>query len=98
MSERPVVTAVRYCCQPQHLRRTVTIALIVGVVLTTINQLDVVLDGEATSLTAVKAAMNFVVPFIVSNVGLLSGRNSRPQAAPDEHAASRKSPPVRDRR
>ena len=76
MSERPIAVAVRYCCRPHHLRRTLTIAVVVGVILTAINQLDVILGGEATAVTAVKAGMNFVVPFIVSNVGLLSGRSS----------------------
>ncbi len=86
MSERPIAVAVRYCCRPRHLRRTLTIAVVVGVItaVTAINQLDVILGGEATAVTAVKAGMNFVVPFIVSNVGLLSGRSSaRPgDAAP----------------
>ena len=76
MSERRIAVAVRYCCRPRHLRRTLTIAVVVGVILTAINQLDVILGGEATAVTAVKAGMNFVVPFIVSNVGLLSGRAS----------------------
>jgi hypothetical protein len=43
-------------------------------VLTAINQLDVILRGEATDATAIKTALNFVVPFVVSNLGLLSGR------------------------
>lgn len=30
----------------------------------------------ATTTTWIKCAMNFVVPFIVSNLGLLSGRRS----------------------
>ncbi len=76
VSERPIAAAMRYCCRPRHLRRTLTIAVVVGVILTAINQLDVILGGEATAVTAVKAGMNFVVPFIVSNVGLLSGRSS----------------------
>jgi hypothetical protein len=65
---------VRYCRQPAHLRKTARIAAVVGLVLTAINQLDVILAGDATSLTWVKVALNFVVPFVVSNLGLLSGR------------------------
>jgi hypothetical protein len=67
-------SALEYCARPDHLRRTLTIAIVVGVVLTAINQLDVVLRGEATAVTYVKCAMNFVVPFVVSNLGLVSGR------------------------
>jgi hypothetical protein len=59
--------------QPQHLRRTITIALVVGTILTAINHADVIARGEATSATFAKAALNFLVPFIVSNLGLLAG-------------------------
>ena len=68
--------AIAYCRRPEHLRRTLRIALVVGLVLTAINQLDVILRGHATGLTWVKCGLNFVVPFVVSNLGLLSGRKS----------------------
>jgi hypothetical protein len=68
--------ALAYCRRPDHLRRTLRIALVVGIVLTAINQLDVILRGDATAVTWLKCGMNFVVPFIVSNLGLLSGRRS----------------------
>jgi hypothetical protein len=41
--------------------------------LTSINQLDVILACHATIATWITCAMNFVVPFCVSNAGLLSG-------------------------
>lgn len=66
--------ALRYCARPQHLRRTVPIALVVGLVLTAINQLDVILAGDATTATWIKSATNLLVPFVVSNLGLVSGR------------------------
>lgn len=69
--------ALHYCRQPAHLRRTLRIAAVVGLVLTAINQLDVILGGDAGALTWVKVALNFVVPFVVSNLGLLSGRATR---------------------
>lgn len=50
-----------------------TIAAVVGLVLTAINQLDVIVGGDATTATWVKSGMNFVVPFVVANLGLLSG-------------------------
>jgi hypothetical protein len=74
--ERGWRAALAYCGRREHLRRTLRIAIAVGIVLTTINQLDVILRGDATAVTWVKCAMNFVVPFIVSNLGLLSGRRS----------------------
>lgn len=48
--------------------------MVVGTLLTAINQLDVILEGKATMVTAIKAGLNFVVPLFVSNLGLLSGR------------------------
>ena len=66
--------ALRYCARREHLRRTLSIALVVGAILTAINQLDVILGGDATTATWVKCATNFLVPFVVSNLGLLGGR------------------------
>jgi hypothetical protein len=75
--ERGWRAALAYCRRGEHVRRTIRIALVVGIVLTAINQLDVILRGEATATTWIKCGMNFVVPFIVSNLGLLSGRRSQ---------------------
>jgi hypothetical protein len=56
-----------------HLRRTLRIALIVGTILFVINQLDVVLSGHATTVVWIKVGVTFLVPFVVSNVGVLIG-------------------------
>jgi hypothetical protein len=62
-----------------HLRKTATIALIVGTVLFGINQLDVVLRGDATAVVWIKSATTYVVPFCVSNAGVLvASRRDRP--------------------
>jgi hypothetical protein len=73
-----VRAALEICLTREHLRRTLRIALVVGLVLTAINQLDVILSGDATATTWVKCGLNFVVPFVVSNLGLLAGH--RPSA------------------
>lgn len=73
-SESRAREALAFCVQRRNLRRTVRIALVVGVVLTAINQGGVILGGDATTATWVRCALNFVVPFLVSNAGLLSGR------------------------
>ncbi|MGN6431838.1 MAG: nitrate/nitrite transporter NrtS [Gaiellaceae bacterium] len=70
--------ALRFCATREHLQRTVKIALVVGVVLTAINEGDVIASGKATATTGVKMGLNFVVPFVVSNLGLLAGRQSTP--------------------
>jgi hypothetical protein len=63
--------AVRVVLYPPHLRKTVAIALVVGTVLFCINQLDVVIRGDATPLVWTKAAITYFVPFCVSNAGVL---------------------------
>jgi hypothetical protein len=76
VAQRGWPAAIAYCLRREHLRRTLRIALVVGIVLTSINQLDVIVRGDATTVTWIKCGMNFGVPFIVSNLGLLSGRRS----------------------
>lgn len=66
--------ACAFCLKRRNLRRTLRIALVVGVILTVINQGEVIASGDATTATWVRCALNFLVPFLVSNAGLLSGR------------------------
>lgn len=64
----------------EHLRKTLKIAFVVGLVLTAINQLDVFLRGDQTTITYVKTGLNFCVPFLVSNLGLLAGKRAEREA------------------
>ncbi|GAC1526334.1 MAG: hypothetical protein NVS2B6_13790 [Thermoleophilaceae bacterium] len=82
--------AVRNAFRREHLRKTVRIALVVGCVLTAINQLDVFLKGSATTFTVVKTALNFCVPFVVANLGLHAGRSSAENASTRVKASLRK--------
>jgi len=63
-----------------HLRRTTVIALVVGSLLFCINQLDVVLRGDATVLVWVKSGLTYLVPFCVSNAGVLVATRTRDTA------------------
>ncbi len=58
---------------PQNLRRTAITAIIVGTILFCINQLDVVLRGDATAIVWLKVCVTYLVPFTVSNIGVLIG-------------------------
>jgi ethanolamine transporter EutH len=60
------------CGAPANLRRTIPIALVVGTLLTAINQLDVFVSGKQTAFTFAKVGLNFLVPFCVSNLGVLT--------------------------
>lgn len=67
-SFREAVAVVTY---PRHLRRSLAVAAIVGAILFAINQLDVVLAHHATPVVYLKSALTFLVPFCVSNYGIL---------------------------
>ena len=69
----PLREALAPCLQRRTLRRTSRIALVVGCVLTGINQADVLAEGKGTALTGAKIGLNFLVPFIVSNLGVIAG-------------------------
>ncbi|MGK2930581.1 MAG: nitrate/nitrite transporter NrtS [Acidimicrobiales bacterium] len=60
-----------------HLRRTLLTTAIVGTLLFCINQLDVVLAGDASASVWLKGALTFAVPFVVSNVGILIATHRR---------------------
>jgi hypothetical protein len=68
---------LRVVVVPRHLRRTGATAAVVGTILFCINQLDVVLRGDATPLVWVKVCVTYLVPFAVSNIGLLIGTKRR---------------------
>lgn len=72
--------ALRVIAYPAHLRKTIRIALIVGFILFAINQMDVVLRGQATPTVWIKSGLTFLVPFCVSNLGVLvaTRRRDRP--------------------
>jgi hypothetical protein len=63
--------ALAIVLMPSNLKKTIRIALIVGAILFAINQLDVVLKGRATPFVWFKIGLTFVVPFGVSNIGIL---------------------------
>ena len=51
-----------------------TIAAVVGVVLTAINEGDLLVQGHVSATLFAKVPLNFLVPFVVSNLGLLASR------------------------
>ena len=57
---------------PRHLRRTVTVMVVVGTAFFAMNQLGTILAGRATALVWVKAGLTYLTPLVVSNFGLLS--------------------------
>ncbi|HVL32249.1 MAG TPA: nitrate/nitrite transporter NrtS, partial [Actinomycetota bacterium] len=65
------------------LRRCVPTAVIVGSILSAINQGGVIADGQATFLTWIRVGSNFLIPFVVANAGYCSAVLARRGAAVD---------------
>lgn len=63
---------VAIALRPVHLRRTALVALVVGTWLTAFNHGDELLRGGFDARLAAKIALDYLTPFVVSNVGLLA--------------------------
>jgi hypothetical protein len=57
------------------------VALVVGTLLSVVNQGVTIAEGEATWGTWVRVAVNYCVPFCVASIGFLSACRSRPATA-----------------
>jgi hypothetical protein len=58
------------------LARCVPIALLVGTLLSLVNQGSLIFAGTATAVTWVRVVVNFLVPFCVSSAGFYSCRRA----------------------
>jgi anti-sigma factor RsiW len=63
--------AVRWCLQKPRLRLTLPIALIAGLVLSFVNMGGMLMHGRIDAGVCVSCAIDFVVPFLALNLGLL---------------------------
>lgn len=57
---------------PVHLKRTLLIAFVIGSWLNLFNHGGELLHGVMSAHLAVKLALNYLTPLVVSNVGLLA--------------------------
>lgn len=64
--------ALALCFRRTTMRRTVPIALIVGTILSAVNQAGVIMQGDTSWVTWLRVAANYLVPFCVSSLGFLS--------------------------
>ncbi len=62
--------------RPTNRRRTLAIAGCVGTLLVAINQSGPLLSGPRTALLWARVALDYVVPFAVSNLGVLAGTHA----------------------
>jgi hypothetical protein len=57
--------------RPEVFRRSVVVALVVGTLLTLVNELDVLLGTRSDPLLALRLLANYAIPFVVSNLGAM---------------------------
>ncbi len=58
------------------------VALVVGTILSAVNQGSTIVDGATTWVTWVRVGVNYCVPFVVASIGFLSACRLAPA---DEH-------------
>ncbi len=54
------------------------VAVVVGTLLTLVNQGEIVARGEATAMTAVRVVFNFLIPYVVASIGYLAAFRVEP--------------------
>lgn len=68
------------------VRSAWSIALIVGTLLSTVNQAAVITGGHASTATWLQVAFNHAVPFVVASMGYLAARRA-PAEEPENPTA-----------
>ena len=62
----------RLFLQGGTVRTAGRVALVVGTILSAVNQGSTIVDGTATWVTWLRVGVNYCVPFIVASIGFLS--------------------------
>lgn len=66
------------CLRGATTRTAAPVALVVGTVLSLVNQGHLVFAGTADAATWIRVVVNYLVPFLVASTGFLSARRVRP--------------------
>ena len=66
--------------QPALIRRSLIIALIVGTILTAINQGNLIVQGDVSVALAWKIPLTFAVPYCVATTGAILNVRTKPLA------------------
>ncbi len=70
-------SALSYVLRGRVLKRNILIALVVGCLLSLINQSDILISNPFTVRLGTKLFLNFLVPFVVSSLSSAINRESR---------------------
>lgn len=73
--------AVRQVLRGATLKTCIPVAVVVGSVLSVVNEGDIVASGMADGRVVVKVVVNLLIPFLSSSTGALLTLRTRPAAA-----------------
>ena len=59
-------------CRGVTFHTAVRVALVVGTILTVVNQGSVMVGGDSTIATWIRVVINYLVPYLVSSIGYLA--------------------------
>ena len=76
------VDACRLILRGVTFHTGIRVALVVGTILTLVNQGSVIAGGDATAVTWLRVGVNYLVPFLVASVGYLAQFRDRGDAQP----------------
>lgn len=71
----------RSACRAPVFRRCGVVALVVGTLLSLLNQGDLIVAGRLDRTAVFRIVGNYVIPFIVSNLGAMTSLPSRDRSA-----------------
>lgn len=75
------IEACRLILRGVTFRTCVRVAIVVGTILSAVNQGSVIVGGDASAVTWLRVSVNYLVPFVVSSIGYLAPFRCR-EAAP----------------
>lgn len=81
--------AVRHICAGRTAHVAVPVALVVGTILTAVNQATVIVSADLSPVLIARIVANYLVPFVVSSIGYLAA--GRAEDPPPERQPSEQS-------
>lgn len=75
---------LRLALKPTTVKRALKYAVIVGLILISINHGDAILRGEVTSARLFKMALTVMVPYVVSTLSSVGALRERKEASPSK--------------
>jgi len=76
--------AVILLCSGRTFRPAAPVALLVGTVLSAVNEGSVIINGQVGTATAIRIGVNYIVPYLVASTGYLMACRTPPDGTRDD--------------